>query len=95
MLSRNEVKHIALLSRIGVSDEEVERYRQDLSAAIDWFAELKAVVTADVEPIGHITGVTNTAASDQIQPPAPQERTQILKNMPGTKDGYTKVRSVF
>ena len=40
MMTPEEVKHIALLARIGLSDEEVAKYGKDLSTVLAWFEQL-------------------------------------------------------
>jgi aspartyl-tRNA(Asn)/glutamyl-tRNA(Gln) amidotransferase subunit C len=52
MLTEEEVKHIATLARIGLSDEEVERYRTDLSQTLDFFKELEKLDTGDAVETG-------------------------------------------
>lgn len=95
MLSVDEVKHIALLSRIGLSEEDIPMYQKDLSAVFDFFRELEKVSTETIEPIGHITGRADVMRED-VQENFPQsEKEQILKNAPDTKDGFLKVKSVF
>ncbi|MBP7061052.1 MAG: Asp-tRNA(Asn)/Glu-tRNA(Gln) amidotransferase subunit GatC [Candidatus Moranbacteria bacterium] len=95
MLSVDEVKHIALLGRIGLTDEEVPQYQKDLSAVLDFFQELEKLPTETLEPIGHITGRTDVMREDE-QESFPKEDCQtILKNAPDTKDGFLKVKSVF
>lgn len=95
MLTEEEVKHIALLSRIGLSDSDIPMYQKDLSAVFDFFRELEKLPTDDVVPIGHITGRGDVTRSDE-QVEFPKEgKEQILKNAPDTKDGFLKVKSVF
>lgn len=95
MLSVEEVKHIALLSRIGLSDEEVPEYQKELSPVLDFFRELEKLPTDDILPIGHITGRTDVMRDDVHEDFPAEGRGQILKNAPDTKDGFLKVRSVF
>lgn len=95
MLSVDEVKHIAELARIGLSDDEVGPYQRDLSSALDWFTALKDVSTDEVSPIAHVTGEHNRAALDVAKTVAPDERAGILENMPMREENATKVKSVF
>lgn len=95
MLSEEEVKHIALLSRIGLSDSEIPQYQKDLSAVFDFFRELETLPTDTVTPIGHITGRTDVMRDDIHEDFLSEGRDQILKNAPDTKDNFLKVRSVF
>lgn len=95
MLSEEEVKKIALLSRIGLNDQEVARYQKDLSAVFDFFRELETLPTDDVTPIGHITGRTDVMREDVIDGFSGAGQARIIENMPDTKDNFLKVRSVF
>ena len=95
MLSEEEVKNIAHLARIGLADQEIGKYRHDLSVVLDWMQELREVDTGGVEPIGHITGLENATAKDTISVATPAEKKRIVANFPQTKDGYNKVRAVF
>lgn len=95
MLTAEEVKHIALLSRIGLRDEDIPMYQKDLSAVFDFFRELETLPTDDVVPIGHITGRTDVMRSDEHVEFPKEGKEQILENAPDTKDGFLKVKSVF
>lgn len=95
MLSVDEVKHVALLSRIGLTEEEIPQYQKDLSAVFDFFRELETLPTDDVAPIGHITGRVDVMRDDIHEDFPRAGRDQILKNAPDTKDNFLKVRSVF
>lgn len=94
-LSKEEVQHIALLARVGLRDEEIEKYQKDLSSVLDFFRELETVKTDGVVPIGNITGIQNRARIDSIENFEPALKDRILKNVPETKDGFVKVKSVF
>lgn len=94
MLSKEEVQHIALLARIGLSDEEVERYRTDLSGVLDFFKELEALdVSGAAEP--GVFGKENDSREDRSGDFGSAGKSAILENVPETKDGYVKVKSVF
>lgn len=95
MLSPDKVKHIALLSRIGLKDEEVPRYQKDLSAVFDFFRELEKLPTDNIAPIGHITGRADVMRQDLEEGFESSGKEQVLKNAPDTKDNFLKVRSVF
>ena len=95
MLSEEEVKNIALLSRIGLKEEEIPQYQKDLSAVFDFFRELETLSTDSITPIGHITGRTDVMRDDLHEDFGQEGKAQILKNAPDTKDNFLKVRSVF
>lgn len=93
MLNKEEVKKIAALSRIGINNEEVEKYQKDLSAVLDYFKKLEELDTSNINPIEHITGVNNITREDNVG--EFEERKEIIKLFPEEKDGYDKVKSVL
>ncbi len=95
MLTKDEVKKIAGLARIGLDDKEVEKYQKDLSAVLDYFKKLEELDTSRTEPIGHITGVDNVTREDKKEDPEKSGREKILKNAPEIKNGHIKVKSVL
>lgn len=95
MLSVEEVKHIARLARIGLSDEEVPKYQKELSAILDFFKELETVPTEGVLPMGNITGKSDASREDSAQSLSAAERDALIANMPKVLDGFVKVKSVF
>lgn len=95
MLSSEEVKNIAKLARIGLSDEDVLKYQKDLSAILDFFKELETVPTDGVLPMGNSTEKTDAYREDRAVPGSDIERVALMANVPMTKDGFVKVKSVF
>lgn len=95
MLSKEEVKNIALLARIGIKDDEIPKYQQELSAVLDFFRELETADTDNVEPSGHITGMTDVSRDDRAEDFGDTGKEMIKKNFPDSKDGFLKVKSVF
>ena len=95
MLTADEVKNIAALARIGVSEKEIEKYQKNLSGILDYFKKLEEIDTKNVEPIEHITGRNNISREDRIEELSDLGRKKILNNAPETKNGYVKVKSVL
>ncbi|NTW14305.1 MAG: Asp-tRNA(Asn)/Glu-tRNA(Gln) amidotransferase subunit GatC [Candidatus Moranbacteria bacterium] len=95
MLTVDEVKHIALLARIGLSDTEVETYRKDLSSVLDFFHELGDLVIAEGDADDGIPIKTNDYREDTVEDAGTSCREGIMNIVPVKKDGFVKVRSVF
>lgn len=95
MLSQDEVKHIALLARVGLREEEIATYQKDLSAVLDFFRELEQAVIENVEPIRHITGREDVMRTDLVEDFGTSNIAALKKNFPDAKNGFLKVRSVF
>lgn len=93
MISKEETKHIASLARIGITDEEVEKFSSDLSAVLDWVSELKEVNVEKTEPTEHITGFENVSRDDSEKDFVGKK--DIVKLFPEEKNGYDKVKSVL
>lgn len=93
MLSKQEVKKISALARIGLSDKEIEKYQEDLSAVLDWIEQLKEVDVSGVEAAAHITGLKNISRKDKIADF--ENKKAIIKLFPESKDNYDKVKSVL
>ncbi|HCV28630.1 MAG TPA: Asp-tRNA(Asn)/Glu-tRNA(Gln) amidotransferase GatCAB subunit C [Dehalococcoidia bacterium] len=92
-LTTDEVRHIAALTRLGLSDDEVEMMRGQLSSILRVFESLQQVDTEGVEPTGHTTEVRTVLRDD-----APREslgRDGILKNAPDSEAGYVRVRPIL
>ncbi|HWQ60100.1 MAG TPA: Asp-tRNA(Asn)/Glu-tRNA(Gln) amidotransferase subunit GatC [Candidatus Fimivivens sp.] len=95
MLTREEVEHIALLARIGLTDTEVEKYRKDLSGVLDFFHELEELDLSG-ESEGDVVPVKeNDTREDRVVEFGGIGREDILKRVPSKKDGFIRVRSVF
>ncbi|MFA6048092.1 MAG: Asp-tRNA(Asn)/Glu-tRNA(Gln) amidotransferase subunit GatC [Parcubacteria group bacterium] len=93
MISKDEVKHIAELARIGLDKKEIEKFSTDLSSILDWIEQLKEVDIENVEAIGHITGMENITRKDKTHE---FDNTSGIKELfPEEKDGYDKVKSVL
>ena len=94
-LTKNDVQEIALLARIGVSDEEIDAYQKDMSSILKYFEKLQEVDTEGVEEIGHITGVTNVYRKDVVDDMDDEGKQKIMNNVPKERDGYIEVKSVL
>lgn len=93
MLSLEEVKKIAHLSRIELKDSELEKFQKDLSSILNYVEELQKVDTDGLEIVASVTGLENVQRDDKAAAVDYQE--QIMANAPEIKDGYYKVKSIL
>lgn len=93
MLSTEEVKKVALLARIELSDSEVEKFQKDLSSVLDYVEELKQVDTDGLDIVSSVTGLENVERDDKAVLIDYQE--DIIENAPERKDNYYKVKSIL
>ena len=92
-LSIEEVRHIALLARVAMTDEELERMRDEMSNILDHFDVLQQVDTEGVEPTAHSADVKSVMRDDEVRPSASKE--DVLANAPRREDDFLRVRAVL
>jgi aspartyl-tRNA(Asn)/glutamyl-tRNA(Gln) amidotransferase subunit C len=95
MLSKEETEHIAKLARLGLSDQEIAKYQKDLSAILGYVDKLKEVDIEGVKPFTHSIDVSNILRPDSKTDRTKEELNKLKDQMPETKDGYLKVKSIF
>ena len=79
-LSRVEVEHIADLARLQLTDEEKERYRQQLSAILDHVRRLQELDTSGIPPTASVLSDLGLLREDEPLPSLPLE--EVLDNAP-------------
>ena len=92
-LERDEVAHIALLARLGLSEAELERFRDQLSTVIENFDVLRQVDTGDVPPTAYPISLENVVREDEVRPSLPQS--DILANAPLQEDECFRVKGIL
>jgi aspartyl-tRNA(Asn)/glutamyl-tRNA(Gln) amidotransferase subunit C len=92
-LTADEVRYIARLARVALTDEEVETLREQLSGILDHFTVLSAIDTTDVPPTAQSLDLHTVERDDEPHLPLPLD--EVLANAPRTEDGYIRVRAVL
>ncbi len=92
VLSIDEVAHVAMLARLGLSDTEMAQMTEQLSAVLEHINMLNALDTSDVPPTTG-GGAENTLRPDVALPSLPLE--QVLANAPQREGDYIKVGTVL
>lgn len=82
-----------MLARIGLSEEEIELMREQLSSILDHIASLQDVDTDDIPPTAQVIQLQNVMRDDVVQPSL--SRDAVLANAPASEDGYLKVNAVL
>ncbi|MFZ2153624.1 MAG: Asp-tRNA(Asn)/Glu-tRNA(Gln) amidotransferase subunit GatC [Candidatus Moraniibacteriota bacterium] len=95
MLKKEDIIHIAGLARIGLSEDEIEKYQKELSLILDYFKKLEKVSTEGIETIGHITGSHSVLREDEVLEAEGETKQQIIDNFPDSKDNQAKVKSIL
>lgn len=92
-LTTDEVRHIANLARVALSDAEVERFREQLSSILDHFETLTQIDTTDVPPTAQTLELVNVERHDE--PRASATTAEVLLNAPRRDGPYLRVRAVL
>lgn len=67
-ISREEVAHLARLSRLAVTEEELDQFAGQLDVILQAVARVGEVVTADIPPTSHAVPLTNVLREDVVTP---------------------------
>jgi aspartyl-tRNA(Asn)/glutamyl-tRNA(Gln) amidotransferase subunit C len=91
-LSDDEVRHIAMLARIGLEPGDVEFYAEQLSGILAHIDRLKELDTDAIPPTAQVVEVANTLREDVPRPGLSQA--DALANAPAAVDGFFRVPSI-
>jgi aspartyl-tRNA(Asn)/glutamyl-tRNA(Gln) amidotransferase subunit C len=92
-ITKEQVKHVANLARLEVTEEEAEMFTKQLSSIIKFAEQLNEIDTDGIEPTTHVLDLKNVMRKDE-----PREwitREEALKNAPDHKDGQFRVPSIL
>jgi len=92
-LTREDVLHIARLARLGLTEIDVERFREQLSNILENFEILQPVDTTDIPPTAQSIILQNVVREDEVAASLPQN--QILANAPQKDGDCFRVRAVL
>jgi aspartyl-tRNA(Asn)/glutamyl-tRNA(Gln) amidotransferase subunit C len=88
-ISSDEVRHVARLARLELTDEEVERFAEQLGAILEAVGKVDELDLAGVEPTSHPLDLANVWAEDEPRPSLPLE--EALANAPDADGSYFRV----
>ncbi len=92
-LSREEVRHIALLARLAVSDAEEVAFTEQLGHILQYFEKLAALDTQNVEPTAHVVDMGAVYREDLVTNPAAPE--ELRDNAPARDGDFFKVPKII
>jgi aspartyl-tRNA(Asn)/glutamyl-tRNA(Gln) amidotransferase subunit C len=91
-LSREQVRHVALLARLGLKEGEEDFYAEQLSRILGHIDRLSEVDTEAIPPTAQVVEVRNVMRDDEPRPCLPQE--VALANAPEARDGFFVVKAI-
>ena len=91
MITKKDVLHIAQLSKLEFSDEEIEKFTTEMSTIVEYVNTLQGVDTSDVEDQTSVLPL-NDLRADEVEPSLSQE--EAIKNAPKKRAGGFSVPQV-
>ncbi len=96
-LTRQEVAHLARLSRLALSDEELDHLAPQLDVILSSVARVAEIGTpeemAKVPPTSHVVPMTNAFRRDEVRPSLPRD--EVLSQAPAAEDGRFRVPRIL
>ena len=92
-LTPEEVDHVALLSRLELTEEERELFTRQLSAILDYFQQLRELDTTGVPPTSHAIPMQNVLREDNLKESLAQD--DVLANAPQEQQGCFQVPRII
>jgi aspartyl-tRNA(Asn)/glutamyl-tRNA(Gln) amidotransferase subunit C len=102
-LSRDDVLHLARLSRLHLSNDEIVQFQKEISDILEYVEQLQGVDLTGIEPTYQVSGLKNVMRKDTPDPENPYAKKvysanqkELLKNVPAKEDdGHIKVKRVL
>jgi len=95
MISKENVKHIAELARLGLSEKEINEMQKELSSILDYFEKIKKIDVSKIEPTSHSVKVENVMRKDEKVSGKSEHKKELVDLAPDSEKGYIKVKSVL
>jgi len=100
MITKEEVKHIAELARLGITKEEEGKFQKELSSILDYFNFLKKADTSIVEPTFHpakyfLRKEFERTRKDEVKSQQIEKVNKLRDAFPEEEKGYLKVKSIL
>ncbi|HEX6287683.1 MAG TPA: Asp-tRNA(Asn)/Glu-tRNA(Gln) amidotransferase subunit GatC [Herpetosiphonaceae bacterium] len=92
-LTMDDVRKVALLARLRLSEDELTLMQQQLSSILDYMQMLQEVDVTDVPTTAQVTDVVNVVRPDDVRPSLPVD--EVLAAASRHEEGYFKVKPVF
>ncbi len=92
-ISLEQVRHVARLARLAISEDKLVRFAAQLEPILEYVAKIGQVDTTGVEPMAHALPIHNVLREDVARPGLSVE--QVLQNAPDSDGPFFKVPKVI
>ncbi len=92
MITTDDVKHVAKLARLELTEEETKQYTKQLGDILKYVEQMNEVDTTGIEPMPHAIPVYNVMREDVVK--YEQTKEELMKNAPFEEDGFFRVPKI-
>lgn len=93
-MNKEEIKHLANLSRLELTDEEIEKYAGQFGGIVEYVDKIKEISSGDDLKI-ESSSIKNVFREDNDVQETGIYTDKILESAPDTKDGFVKVKKIL
>ncbi len=88
-----DVKKVAELANITLSEDEIKKFEEQLLSILEYIEQLKKINTSNILPTSQTTGLENVTREDVISPSLSQD--EVLSNTKSKHNGLFKVKAIL
>lgn len=88
-----QVRHVARLSRLALTDLELQRLTPQIESILHYVDKIGRLDVSGIEPMAHASPITNVLREDVVEPSLPLEK--VLQNAPATDGPFFKVPKII
>lgn len=92
-ITREDVEHVARLSRLALTEREADELASQLGVILDHAQDLSELDLTGVPPTAHPLAMTNVVRADEVRPGV--DRDEILAQAPAAEDGQFRVPRIL
>ena len=92
MISIDDVKHVAKLARLELSEDEITQFSKQLGGILEHVAQMNEIDTTGVEPMSSAIPIINVMREDEVK--YEQTKEELMKNAPEEEAGFFKVPKI-
>lgn len=94
-ISASDVKHIALLANLVITEAQTQRFTSQLVSILDFVNKIQSLPTNDVEETSQVTGLENVLRDDEVEDSRTFTQDEALRNATKTYKGYFVVPALL
>lgn len=95
LLTKKQVQGVADLARLELTENEKEKYAEEISSVLGYFEQLKEANTESIKPTSQVAGLVNVTREDVIERCDRKTREKLLSAAPMREGDYVKVKAVL